>query len=311
MTASQKPIVVIGSINIDLVVTAPCIPVAGETMRGYEFQRHFGGKGANQAVAVAHLGYPVEMIGRIGSDSVGEEARSRLKQAEVGVEAVEVAEGSSGVASITVSKDGQNAIVVVPGANAQVTPEYLERHRERIESAGMVLAQLEIPMRTVEHLAELCDRAGIPLILDPAPARALPAAVLSRVAWFTPNETEAAFYAKGIDSVATAAEPSKLASAFLQMGPAGVALKRGKRGVILASSASVELLRANSVEAIDTTGAGDAFNGAFATGLMLEMEPAQAARFACAAAAISVTRRGAQSSMPTREEVARLLEVQA
>lgn len=311
MSSTQKPIVIVGSINIDLVVTSPRIPVAGETIWGHEFQQHFGGKGANQAVAVARLGYPVEMIGRIGSDSLGAQARAALQEAGVGVEAVEIAEGSSGIASITVSESGQNAIVVVPGANTQVTPEYLDRHRKRIESAGMVLTQLEIPMRTVEHLAEICDRSRIPLMLDPAPAQPLPAATLSRVAWFTPNETEAAFYADGIDPALVASDPQSLAKAFLRMGPKAAVLKMGARGVLLASHTKVETLPAISVAAVDSTAAGDAFNGAFATGLILAMDELEAARFACAAAAISVTRRGAQSSMPSRAEVDHLLKVQA
>lgn len=308
MSSVQKPIVVVGSINVDFVATATKIPVAGETITGQDFQLHFGGKGANQAVAVARLGYPVEMIGMVGADSFGSQARTGLQQAGVGVGAVQSVEGSSGVATITVSQAGENAIVVIPGANAQVTPEYLDQHQELIRGAGVVLAQLEIPMTTIAHLAELCHRNGIQLILDPAPAAPISPEILSRVGWFTPNETEAEFFAGQIDPDLASASPERVARAFVDAGADAVALKRGSRGVmLLVDGRAPEMLPAPQVDAVDTTAAGDAFNGAFATGLMLGMDPYEAGRFACAAAAISVTRRGAQPSMPVRAEVEGLL----
>lgn len=309
MNAARKPIVVVGSINIDFVVTTDQIPVAGETLLGSDFQVHYGGKGANQAVAVARLGYPVEMIGKVGSDIFGEQLRAGLRNAGVGAAAVGTAEGTSGIATIIVARDGENSIVVTPGANSRVMPAYLDEHAELIKHAGMVLSQLEIPIETVSYLAELCGRYGVPLMLDPAPAQALPPPLLDQTAWFTPNETEAAFYAQGVASVIEDAPPSDIANAFLDLGARSVALKMGARGVLLASKAGKhELIPAPCVEAIDTTAAGDAFNGAFAVALMLGNEPARAAGFACAAAAISVTRRGAQPSMPTLEEVERLLK---
>jgi ribokinase len=304
----QKPIVVAGSINIDFVVTTDRIPLPGETVRGSDLRLHHGGKGANQAVAAARLGWPLCMIGMVGSDVFGQQLRSGLEAAQVDVRAVGTTDGSSGVATITVSRAGENAIVVSPGANARVTPAYLETHRELIRDAGIVLAQLEIPIESVEFLSELCSRYGVPLILDPAPAQDLPPGLLSRVRWFTPNETEAAFYAERIDPALAGADPARLAAAFLRLGVASVALKLGERGVLLASAdGSSELLPAVAVKAVDSTAAGDAFNGAFAAGLMLGMEPCQAGRFACAAAAVSVTRHGAQPSMPDRAEVERLL----
>lgn len=310
MMSRNKPVVVVGSINIDLVVGAPRIPVAGETIRGEGFEQHFGGKGANQAVAAARLGYPVEMIGKVGSDSLGAQARANLEAAGVGVEAVGVANGPSGVAVITVSSSGENTIVITPGANAQVTPEYLEKHEKRISGAGIVLAQLEIPVATVTRLSELCRRDGIPLILDPAPAQPVPREALAGVEWFTPNQIEAEFYADGMDSGLSRSEPAQLARAFLAMGVRAVALKLGARGVMISSNGGTPLLLPGiAVRAVDTTAAGDAFNGAFATGLMLGMGAPEAARFACAAAAVSVTRRGAQSSMPSRAEVDNLLRV--
>lgn len=299
----MKPIVVVGSINIDFVVTAGKIPVPGETVVGTNFETHAGGKGANQAVAVARLEYPVEMIGRVGSDIFGERLRADLQDAGVGSEGVDIAEGATGVASITVSEEGENSIVIVPGANALVTPEYVDSHRALLARAGMVLSQLEIPMSTTAYLADFCRRQQIPFMLDPAPAQLLSPEILQGVRWFTPNETEAMFYAGGGD-----ADPANMARNFLRSGAEGVVLKMGSRGVFLATGTGPDQnIPAFPVHAIDTTAAGDAFNGAFAVGLLLRMEPPEAARFACAAASSSVTRRGAQPSMPNREEVEALL----
>ena len=179
---------------MDLVVSAERIPAPGETIRGTGFQTHPGGKGANQAVAVARLGYPVDLIGMVGSDAFGEELRAGLADAGVDTHAVGTADGASGVAVITVAANGENAIVVQAGANHHVTPAYLDQHADMIAEAGLVLAQLEIPLATVLHLAQLCAAAKVPLLLDPAPACALPPELFQQTAWFTPNTTEAAFY---------------------------------------------------------------------------------------------------------------------
>ncbi len=304
MPSSQKPIVVVGSINIDLVASAEKIPVAGETVRGTDFQVHPGGKGANQAVAISRLGYPVQLVGKVGTDAFGEQLRSYLLDAGVDVTAVERHEGTSGVAMIAVSPRGENSIVVIPGANAHVTPAFLDAHRQTIRGAGIVLAQLEIPIETVEHLARICAEEGIPLMLDPAPAHKLPSAIFRHLRWFTPNETEAAFFSED----AIQGEPAQIAKALLEAGVEGVVLKMGSRGVYLASGDHLsQALPAFAVKAVDTTAAGDAFNGAFATALMLGMVQVEAARFASAAAAVSVTRAGAQPSMPTRSEVDEML----
>jgi ribokinase len=309
MPSNQKPIVVVGSINIDLVGNAEKIPVAGETVRGSDFQVHPGGKGANQAVAVARLGYPVQLIGKVGTDAFGEQMHSNLQEAGVDIAAVEKHKGASGVAMIAVSPRGENSIVVVPGANAEVTPGFLDSCQEKIRGAGIVLAQLEIPIETVEHLANLCREEGIPLMLDPAPAHALPSNIFRDLSWLTPNETEAAFFASQFGKDARESEPAQIASALLAAGVENVVLKMGSRGVYVSSTHGSGMLPAFAVEAVDTTAAGDAFNGAFATALMLGMEQIEAAHFATAAAAVSVTRAGAQPSMPTREEVDELLRV--
>jgi ribokinase len=305
MSHDQQPIVVVGSINIDLVAKAERIPVTGETVRGIEFKTHSGGKGANQAVAIARLGYPVHMIGKVGNDPFGKQLRSGLQQAGVDVSAVGHVDDSSGVAVIVVSPEGDNVIVVTPGANAALRPVDLDANLEVIRNARVVLTQLETPMETVEHLAELCEHEGVPLILDPAPSQKLSPALMRRVSWFTPNETEALFYAK-----AGATEPPQtIAGRLLHEGAAGVALKLGSSGIYLRDREDLGVLvPAFSVKAVDTTAAGDAFNGAFAVGLALGHSPENSARFAAAAAAISVTRPGAQPSMPTFIEVTKMLD---
>jgi ribokinase len=306
---SRKPIVVVGSINIDLVAKAERIPVTGETVPGTEFQTHPGGKGANQAVTVARLGYPVRMIGKLGDDIFGTQLREHLQSAGIDVSAVRTSPGSSGVAVIIVSPSGDNIIVPTPGANAALLPADVEANHEMIRSAGLVLTQLETPLETVECLAGICAREGIPLMLDPAPARELPPTVFKQTRWFTPNETEAAFYS-GSDS----SDPEEIATTLLARGPQAIVLKLGARGVYLAGSTDQgqrdlhQKVDAFQVKAVDTTAAGDAFNGAFATALMLGKPPFESARFGAAAAAVSVTRPGAQLSMPSMDEVQRMLD---
>jgi ribokinase len=185
-----------------------------------------------------------------------------------------------------------------------LTPEDLDESVEILRSASAVLTQLETPLETILHLAELCRREGVPLILDPAPAQALPSELLSKVTWFTPNETEAAFYTGASDATDAAA----IASTLMHMGLTNLALKLGSRGAYIAMrDGPTHRIASYPVQAVDTTAAGDAFNGAFATGLALGMQPSESARFASAAAALSVTRRGAQPSMPSRSEVFELL----
>ncbi len=299
---------VVGSINIDLVATSSRIPAVGETIIGSGFQIHPGGKGANQAVAVGRLGYPVRMIGRIGSDAFGSQLLANLQSAGVDCAGVATSEGSSGVAIILVSDAGENCIVVTPGANALVSPADIDANIELIREAGMVLAQLEIPLETIEHLAAVCGEEDIPLMLDPAPARPLSDGILRSVAWFTPNETEAAFYADAGVGAAPASE--QLAQTILAAGCKGVVLKMGARGAEIASAGgSRQMIPAFEVNVVDSTAAGDAFNGAFATAILLGNSPVEAAQFASAAAAVSVTRRGAQPSMPTMRETQELLNL--
>jgi ribokinase len=293
-----KPIVVVGSINMDLVGRTHTIPRPGETVTGTGFETTPGGKGANQAVAVARLGYPVKMIGQVGNDVFGHTLIENLSEAGVGVWAIEHIDGPSGVAQILVGERGDNCIVVVPGANGKVDAAYIDKNVELIRGAGMVLLQLEIPMDTVMHVLDVCAKAKVPTMLDPAPAAALPENAWKQLTWVTPNDREVGFYLDGGSDAVTAAQK------LLSKGVSGVVLKRGEEGAYVANAKGrAAWVKPFPVLAIDTVGAGDCFNGAFAVALMEGKDPSTAARFASAAAAISVTRRGAQASMPTRAEV--------
>jgi ribokinase len=296
--ANRKPVIVVSSINMDLVARTPRIALAGETLTGTGFETTPGGKGANQAVAVARLSYPVAIVGMVGEDVFGQALLDNLGHAGVDTGAVARVSGPSGVAQIQVAADGQNSIIVVPGANGRVEPAYIYQHEKLIRSAGMVLCQLELPIETVAGTLELCAAANVPVMLDPAPAATLPESVWPRVTWFTPNESEAALY---VDKDLTIAETAKR---LLAKGVKGVVLKRGSEGAYVSVSDGKDArVPAFAVKAIDTVGAGDCFNGAFAVALLEGLNPSRAARFASAAAAISVTRRGAQASMPSRSEV--------
>ena len=299
-----RPIVVVGSINTDLVVRVERIPVAGETISGTEFETHPGGKGANQAAAVARLGYPVHMIGRVGSDAYGTLLRDHLHGAGVNIESIAMAEGSSGVAIIAVAQTGENSIIVTPGANALLSPGDLDANLELLRSASIVLTQLEIPMATVRHLAQICDRESVPLVLDPAPASHLPIELLRATSWITPNQIEARQITNSDGFAASDEELSQVAKSIMKLGPRNVLLKLGEQGAYLAARDGVRTrIPAHRVTATDTTAAGDAFNGAFAVALSRGVCAQQAAEFATAAAAISVTRRGALPSMPTQAEI--------
>jgi ribokinase len=309
---SQRPIVVVGSINSDLVSATRRIPAVGETVIGTNFHVHPGGKGANQAVAIARLGYPVQLIGRLGNDEFGLQLRSHLASSGVDIGGVATSDGASGVAVIVVSEKGENSIVVTPGANSKVTPQDIESNLNSVRNAGIVLAQLEIPIDTVDYLARVCAREGVPLILDPAPAMDFPPRIFHHITWLTPNQSEAAFYVGELERAENGDLPDEIARELLSKGSHGVVLKMGERGVFLVSQeVRGTLIPAFKLSAVDTTAAGDAFNGGFATGLMLGKSPGESARFACAVAGISVTRRGAQPSMPSMAEVERLLKPSA
>jgi ribokinase len=308
----NKPMVVVGSINLDLVAGTQRIPVAGETVIGSSFQTFPGGKGANQAVAAARLGAEVVMIGKLGTDAFGRELKAALAQSGVNTEMIGFAEASSGVALIITDAQGNNSIAVVPGANAQLLSSDILAKADLIRAAGIVLAQLETPLESIEAVSEICAESSIPFILDPAPARALPDSLLQKVTWLTPNETETcsllgyACQELNDDSLEVAAR------ALLERGCQNVILKLGARGCYVALSDDTRRrLPSYAICAVDTTGAGDAFNGALALALLEGKDPLSAVQWASAVAAISVTRHGAQPSMPTLAEVEGFLEKEA
>jgi ribokinase len=283
---------------MDMVTRTPQIPRIGQTVIGTSFSTTPGGKGANQAVAAARLGYPVQFIGMVGDDVYGPQLMENLSQAGVDTSSIAATNGSSGLAPIFLDESGQNAIVVVPGANGKVDAKYVDDHVDVIRNAGMVLCQLELPMATIDHTLALCAQFKVPVMLDPAPAAALSDPVWKQVAWFTPNETEAAFY---LDD---GSAPEPIARELLARGLKGVVLKRGAEGAYVAvADGKAGWVQPFAVNAIDTVAAGDCFNGAFAVALLEGKDPWAAARFACAASAISVTRHGAQASMPTRDDL--------
>jgi ribokinase len=303
-----KPIVVVGSINLDLVARADHIPRPGETIIGSDFQTFYGGKGANQAVAAAKLGHPTFMVGNVGDDSFGPELRHALEDVGVKTDAVKTVPGSSGVALITIGASGENNIVVVPGANALLTREQLEEAAPILRQAGFILAQLEIPLETVEYLGDFAAKNGIPLMLDPAPARDLPASLLKKVTWLTPNESETEILVKRTFRAEDEVDTSAAADELLAFAQQHILLKLGARGCLIAErNCPKAWIPAFNVQAVDSTAAGDAFNAAFAVGLLRGQSPPESARFACAVAAISVSRYGAQPSMPTLEEVEEFL----
>lgn len=307
-----KSILVVGSINVDLTVAASRHPRPGETILGTDFGIFTGGKGANQAAAAARLGHTVHMIGKVGDDSFGATLLEELSSAGVRTHAITTTRGPSGVALIIATHSGENSIIVAPGANNALSPRDLERFSVLIRSAGVVLTQLEIPLETVEALAGMTTRHGVPLVLDPAPARSLPSDLLARVDWITPNESEAQILTGSTVSPSSPSELRELSEYFMSLGPKNILLKLGERGAYLATQDGTRaLIPPYSVTAVDTTAAGDAFNGAFAVALARGSSPADAAGWASAVAAISVTRRGALPSLPGQEEVVAFLAEQS
>lgn len=293
-------IVVVGSLNMDLVAECERLPRPGETLAAVAFHTLCGGKGGNQAVAAARLGARVAMIGKVGRDAFGAELRAALAREGVDLGGVAEAEGASGVALIGTGA-GENLIMVAAGANAALGPADVVRERARLARAAVVLCQLEIPLESVRALAELL--AGLPAlwVLDPAPAAALDAETLRRVDWLTPNEGEAV---RLLGRPGPVDDLPAVSEALRALGPRNVALTLGPRGVFLSGPAVPPThVPAPAAVAVDSTAAGDTFNGAFATALAEGAAPVAAAQFACRAAAISVSRFGAQASMPDRAQV--------
>jgi ribokinase len=295
-------IAVVGSLNMDLVTTVPRAPGPGETVMGRTLAVVPGGKGANQAVACARLGGQVAMIGRVGADEFGEQLRQALVADGVSVEHV-VTEptATTGTAVILVDDSAQNRIVIIPGANAMLRPAYIESAAKLITTAALLVVQLEIPIPTVECAIAQAAGAGVPVMLNPAPAQELPADIWPRVDYLIPNAGEATLLT-GID-VTDLASATLAARKLLERGVRNVLITLGADGVLVCDDTGTHHHAAIPVQAIDTTAAGDSFVGALAAALVNGFELDSAVKFATAAAALSVTRAGAQTSIPHRKEV--------
>lgn len=301
MHNGDRPVLVIGSLNMDLVVCVDSLPAKGETIFGNTFARFPGGKGANQAIAAARLGARVAMAGCVGGDAFGGELCAGLVENLVDASQVYTMDTCTGTALITVDAAGANTIVVVPGANGSVSPTIIDKALACHESPGVLLLQHEIPPAAVEHAIGAAKRKGWLVILNPAPMRKVPASSLRQVDILIPNETEAALLTgRPVTSVYEAG----LAAKHLQQQGAGtVVITLGSQGALWTKNEICEHIPAVPVKAVDSTAAGDAFIGALACALAKGRPIAAGLRLAAAAAALSVTRSGAQPSLPWRSEL--------
>src|SRR5690606_22820103 len=287
---------------MDMVVKTTHIPVPGETVLGGAFLMNPGGKGANQAVAVARLGGEVTFISKVGNDVFGKQSTQAFEEEGIDISGVlEDNNAPSGVALITVDDSGENSIVVAPGANLNLSPQDVENYLKKIPDVAIILMQLEIPMETVKFTAQYASSHGIKVILNPAPSNPLVSELFSMIDTITPNSNEAEMLTGiAVTDVSTAKEAAKV---LYKQGVKNVAITLGAKGAVLLNKEGFNLIPATKVEAIDTTAAGDVFNGALALAISEEKNLVAAIHFACQAASITATRMGAQSSIPYRNEL--------
>ncbi|PYZ92607.1 ribokinase [Salipaludibacillus keqinensis] len=286
----KRKITVVGSINVDMVTTTARIPSQGETILGDSFQTVPGGKGANQAVAAARLGAEVTMLGKVGADMIGKEMIANLEKNNIFTANVEpVTDVPTGVATILLT-EGDNRIIVTPGANSRVTPDYIRSKETVIKESDAILVQLEIPLEAVIVTLELAEKHAVPVIINPAPAQELPQSAWDKATWITPNEQEK----KQLFS-----KKERNEQLITTLGHKGASFQKDGKEYIVPGYV---------MDAIDTTGAGDTFNGALTTAIAEEKTITEAVQFANAAAALSVTKFGAQGGMPTKQEVEALLK---
>jgi len=295
-------LVVVGSSNMDLVISLPRIPAIGETVLGGKSYMVFGGKGANQAVASIRAGCDTLFITKVGNDLFGENMKSHFEIEGFRTDLILTDEKEpTGIAQIFVSEKGENSIAVAPGANMKLMPEDIEPFADLIKNSKVVLLQLETPIETVAYIADMAHKHDVKLILNPAPAQKLSEDLLKKVWLISPNESEASLLT-GID-VKDAASAEKAAQRLLEMGVDNIIITMGENGSLLFGTNGFELFEAFKEKAVDTTAAGDVFNGTLAVAVTNEKSLQEAIRFASAAAAISVTREGAQPSIPTLIEI--------
>lgn len=298
----DKPIVVVGSLNMDLVMRTPRVPVGGETLNGHEFSTLPGGKGANQAVACARLGGKVGMIGQVGTDGFGNTLRDGLSIDGIDVSGVkQTSSVGTGVAMILVEDIGQNRIVLASGANGTLSLADIDAQSAAIEGAAILVVQLEVPMPVVQHAIAIAHAAGVPVLLNPAPAAPLPEGIWPQIDIMVPNESEASLLA-GI-SVIDASSAFAAAQIFRQRGVKCVLVTLGEQGVAIVDDAGERHIPAQVVKAVDTTAAGDTFIGGLTAGLVEGMNLNEAVALGQKASAVCVTRRGAQPSIPFRHEI--------
>jgi ribokinase len=299
-------IVVVGSSNTDMVIRTPAFPRPGETVLGGEFFMAPGGKGANQAVAAARAGGEVHFVARVGDDVFGRKSLDGFLKDGIHVDNVVLDRTApSGVALIIVGPDGENSIAVASGANSRLAVEDITKAKPLIASARILLTQLESPLEAVREAVEAAASAGVPVLLNPAPARALGEDILKRVSYLTPNETEAEILT-GVTLIKKS-DLAKAADILLAKGMKAVLITLGAKGVYVATPEKKEVVPAFRVIPVDTTAAGDAFSGALAVALAEGKTLAEAARFANAGAALSTTKMGAQPSLAQRAEIDKLL----
>ncbi len=298
----MSEIVVVGSLNMDLVVQVKQMPLPGETIPGGDLQTICGGKGANQAVAVGRIAGSAAMVGRVGRDAFGKRLLESLQTANVDTRfSLFDDQAVTGTAVILVDEHGENSIVISPGANGQVSIADLDAADELLRNARFILTQFELPMPVVENLIERVHQFPGKLILNPAPFRPIAQSILAKVDFLVPNETEAEKFT-GIQ-VIDSDSAMKAATRLLEMGVKNVILTLGEKGALFASDEGMQLIPGYKVKAVDTTAAGDTFIGGFTAALMRNYSISNAIRYANCAGAIAVTRFGAQTSIPTAKEV--------
>ena len=297
----MKKIVVIGSLNMDLVTQTERVPVMGETLTGTGFKTVCGGKGGNQAFAAARLGGEVTMLGCVGEDVFGQELKRSLEEQGIDCSKIRVCEGvESGTASITVCQ-GDNCIIIIPGANGMVSVDYVRENLDVIKEAAFIILQLEIPLETIAYVIDFAYKAGIPVMLNPAPAKELPEELFGKVSYFIVNETECQFYTgKVVEDVDDAKEGIRL---LKEKGIAHAIVTLGSQGSVFDMDDEVLYVPARKVKAVDSTAAGDTFTAGIVVSLLEGKKMDEAIRFATKASSITVIRMGAQTSIPSREEV--------